>query len=189
MRKSDKVKERIMEAAIALITESSGDVTDINTRAIAERAGVGIGLINYHFQTKEHLIERCVERIIGDVISAFHPSFPPTVQTPIERLKHSTKLVGDFLMSNPAMSRISILSDFKNPRQTDNTMKSAMEVKAVAGDLEISEKGKEILAFSLISAMQALFLRKGLLGYNMNNKEQRDELLDMLIDTLFRGLA
>ena len=37
--------------------------------------------------------------------------------------------------------------------------------------------------------MQALFLRKDLskelFGYDINVKEQRDEVLDLLIDTLF----
>lgn len=190
MKKSEKVKERIIEAATSLITESAGDVANINTRAIAEKAGVGVGLINYHFQTKDNLIEICVERMIGEVIAAFSPE--TQAQSPVARLKHSAKLVMDFLVENPAVARISMLSDYKNPKGDDNTMKSAMSVKLVLGSSGLPEKEQLILAFALTSVMQALFLRKDrsgeVFGYDVNIKEQRDDVLNLLIESIFGEL-
>jgi len=191
MKKSKEVKEKIIEATISLITESDGDVTDINTRAISDRADVGVGLINYHFQTKENLIDICVERMIGRVISAFAPSTPE--QTPAARLKHTAKLVFDFLVDNPAVSKISILSDHKNPKMNDNTIISAMGMSKGLGNLGISAKEQFVLAFALTSVIQTLFLRKEqsseLFGYDVNLKEHRDEVLDLLIDTIFGGFC
>jgi AcrR family transcriptional regulator len=191
MKKSDNVKERIIEATIALIKDSKGDIAYINTRSIAEKANVGVGLVNYHFQTKEHLIEICVERIIGNVISSFSPSLKPAIQTPVERLKHIAKLVTDFLIDNPAVSRISILSDFKNPQNFDNTMKSVTGFHHSISNLKIPEKERFLLAFTFTLAIQALFLRregsKELFGYDVNVKEQRDQVIDLLVDNLFGG--
>ena len=189
MKKSKDVKEKIIEATISLITESDGEVTNINTRAISERANVGVGLVNYHFQTKENLIEICVERMIGKVISTFAPSAPEKTLT--ARLKYIAKMVFDFLINNQAVSRISILSDQKNPKTNDNTMMSAMGFNKILAQLKISNKEQFVLAFALTSVIQALFLRKEqsdeLFGYNINMKEQRDEVLDLLIDTMFGG--
>ena len=187
MKKSEEVKEKIIEVTISLIHESAGDVAEINTRAIAEKAHVGIGLINYHFQTKENLIEICVERMIGKVISVFAPSAPEL--TPTARLKHSVKLVFDFFIANPAVTRISILSDCKNPKQDDNTMKSVMGICKGSDDFKIPENKRFIFAFTLVSVMQAMFLRKDqsneYFGYDLNIKKQRDEVLDLLIDNIF----
>ena len=189
MKKSDEVRETIVKATIELIEKSDGDINSINTRAIAQRAQVGAGLINYHFQTKENLIELCVERMIKQVISSFSP--PVSEQTPIEQLKITAKLVFDFLMDNPAVSKISILSDYRNPKPGDNTMMSAAGFSRTLSKLKIPEEERFILALAFTSIMQALFLRKdqdaGLPGYDLNNKAQRDTLLDLLIDTIFGG--
>ena len=50
-------KETIMEAAISLIEEKGDCLEEITMREISKRAGVGLGLINYHFENKEKLIE------------------------------------------------------------------------------------------------------------------------------------
>jgi AcrR family transcriptional regulator len=158
MKKSDEVKERIIEATIALMTDGNGDVSEVNTRAIAEKAGVGVGLINYHFQTKENLIEICVERIISKVISAFTPSSSPQERKSLAPLKRSAKAVFDFLMDNPAIARISILSYFKNPLPQSNTMRSVNEVRQNIEGVEMPENEKLVLSFALASLMQVLFL-------------------------------
>jgi hypothetical protein len=104
-------------------------------------------------------------------------------------LKHTAKQVFDLLVDNPAISRISFLSDHKNPKMNDNTVKSALGTCKVLSDVEIPEKERFVLAFALISIIQTLFLRKDqsgeLFGYDMNVKKQRDKVLDLLIDTMF----
>jgi len=191
MKKPTEAKEKIIEATIGLINESNGDIADVSTRAIAERAGTGIGMVNYHFQTKENLIEICVERIIEDVISEFNAPVPE--QTPAARLKRTSKIVADFLMNNQAVSRISILSDMQNPKQNDNTMRSAKLIGGTLGNLNITDRERLFLSFTLTSIMQTLFLRKEqsgeLFGCDMNNKEQRDGILEFLVDSLFGSLG
>ena len=59
-----EAKDRIAKAAMEILNEVS-DPDTITVRQIAQRAKVGVGLINYHFQTKENLLYRAV----GDAIA------------------------------------------------------------------------------------------------------------------------
>lgn len=189
MKRSDEVRERIIAATTRLIVNSDGDVMDINTRAIAQEAQVGVGLINYHFQTKENLIEICVERMINKVIAAFDPLLQE--QDPVARLGHTAQLVFDFLVENPAVSKISMLSDHSKPKVDDNTMRSTLGMDRVLGEVEGSGSVRMLLTFALVSTMQALFLRREqsgeLFGYDIRDKAQRDEVLELLVNALFGG--
>jgi AcrR family transcriptional regulator len=188
MKKSDEQKERIIEVTTEMIINSNGDIERVTTRGIAEKAGIGIGLINYHFQTKENLIEHCVQRIIGSVISNFHPNIEDGLDS-IERLKRVAKMVADFLINNEAVSFISILGDYKNPRTDDNTIKTVKGFSMALGKCEMPYNEKSILTFALTSVMQSIFLRKNmsfqLFDFNFNDKKERDLFLDFIIDRLF----
>ena len=61
MDKNTNVKNCIIEVTTELIEQHNGNIKDM----IAAKAGVGLGLINYHFRSKEKLITECVQRIIG----------------------------------------------------------------------------------------------------------------------------
>lgn len=173
-----------MAAATALIMNGDGSIEKITTRAIAEQAGVGLGLVNYHFQNKDRLIELCVQRIIAGVIGGFEP--PLKSGSGSERLKATAKAVFDFLMENPAVSRISILGDFRAPQAEDNTMRTAAGFLATAG---VDSPEYRAAAFALTSTMQGAFLRreagKSCMGYDIRIKEERDACIDFLADALF----
>jgi hypothetical protein len=125
--------------------------------------------------------------MIGEVIAAFAPATPK--QASLAKLKQSAKQVMDFLIDNPSVSRISILSDCKNPKQTDNTIKSAMLASEAFGSTGMAAKETFVLAFALVSAMQALFLRKDqskeVFGFDLCVKKQRDKVIELLVDSLF----
>jgi AcrR family transcriptional regulator len=68
---TDGGSERILQATIELLRTAGA--AGLTVRQIAEKAGVGVGLINYHFGTKAHLLEAAAERMLaagGDVDSA-----------------------------------------------------------------------------------------------------------------------
>jgi len=188
MEKSMMVKERLIEATMSLLLESKGNTDEISTRAITKRAKVGTGMINYHFQKKENLIEISVERIFNKVIIPYKPDLTLTDNTD-EWVRQGAKSKFDFLIFNPAISRIFMLTDLKNPKVADNTMRSTELCNQSVENIAMSDKERFLLSFTFVSVMQALFLRKDLskelFGYDINVKEQRDEVLDLLIDTLF----
>ena len=62
-------KEAIIQATMKLIEENGEHLEEITVREICKRAGVGLGLVNYHFGNKDKLIEQCVERMINGIVT------------------------------------------------------------------------------------------------------------------------
>ena len=182
------VRERIVEAACALIEESGGEVQAVTTRAIAARAGVGVGLLNYHFQSKDRLIELCVQRVIRQVVGSFQPAQGGSAA---ERLSASAVQVFEFLTAHPQVSRISILGDMQRPAvgdNSDNTRRGFAGILGAGGD----EGRKNLLAFALTASLQAAFLAgeelEGMLGYPLGTAAGRARFVKDLVALLTDGL-
>lgn len=56
-------RDRILSIAVERLREGGAD--DMTMRAIADEAGVGLGLINYHFGSKRDLLLAAAEELIG----------------------------------------------------------------------------------------------------------------------------
>lgn len=187
MTESNDLKNKIINVTKELISKGDGDINKITIRAIAEKADVGVGLINYHFKNKDNLIEICVQQMIGDVVDSFRTDLDNT-SVPVERLAVTVKQVMDFLFSNEAISRISILSDMKNPTGNDNSTKTMLGFFSnLKGSMDEGE-GKKLI-FALTAILQSIFLRKDascdILGIDVSNKKDRDEFIEFIIRKLF----
>lgn len=189
------VKEVIIHATTELIRESDGNITKITSRKIAGRAEVGLGLINYHFGSKENLITICVQRIINNVVMCFSPDKKNYDEkdslTDKERLADWAKQVYDFLFDNYAISSISILGDMQNYQAKSNSVYTQKGFSmAIRND--IGEENKRLLSFMLTSTMQVAFLSgsssKEILGYDLTIKSERDRYIDTLVELLFAGV-
>lgn len=186
MNKSENVKNQIIEVTTELIEQYNGDTKNITARMIAEKANIGLGLINYHFGSKEKLITECVQRIIGQVVVGFHTE--QEFQTDKERLAAWATYVFNFLFEHSAISRVSILGDFQNYTKNCN---SVLTQRGFSLSLKnsISKEDKTILVFILTAAMQTAFLGsatvKQLLGYDLSKTEGRAAYISKLVDILF----
>lgn len=195
MKEANDVKEIIIHIATELIQEYNGDVAKITLRKIAERANVGLGLINYHFGSKEQLITICVQRIINNVVTCFSPNNKEYNKEPKmadkERLADWAKQVYDFIFDNQAISSISILGDMQNYQLNSNSVYTQKGFGlAVKNDMD--DKTRKLLTFVLTSTMQVAFLSRDvseeMLGYNLKIKEERDAYIDSLVGLLFTGV-
>jgi AcrR family transcriptional regulator len=189
MKKSEAVKEKIIDATIELLQGSTGRIEDITIRQIAEKTGIGIGLINYHFGTKENLIGICVQKIIGNVIVAFRPTIP-NPSNEIEVLKEVAKQVMDFLLNNPEISRIPIMGDMVAPAIMDNTMKTVIGFLSSIKTDSRPQQEKLLLTYSMTLILQGMFLKKDIsleaLHFDFNKKNERDEFINFMIERLYR---
>ncbi|MDO4322980.1 MAG: helix-turn-helix domain-containing protein [Lachnospiraceae bacterium] len=173
-------KEAIMEAAIALINEKEDRIEEITMREISKRAGVGLGLINYHFESKEELIGECVEKIVNGIVEKFRGMEAETEgMEPFEKLDYLGNITLTFLFEHQAVSKISMLSDMRFPKSSDNTQRTLRAYLPLVAQCrpDWDEERVYQMTFSLISSMQSAFLRHEILleqqGINLKNTAER----------------
>lgn len=184
--KSEKTKENIIQQTIVLIEKYNGDTSEITIRKIAERAQIGVGLVNHYFGSKEHLIEICVQHIINEVVNSFKIE-NCTGLTPKEVTQYVAKQVADFLMSHMQISRLSILGDLNSPEVKDNSISTVFAfAHCMSGGIATEKYIKK--AFFLVSILQESFLRKDVLiqniGIDFYDKKQRDDYINDIINML-----
>ncbi len=183
-------KEHIIKVTTELIQQSSGNIADITTREIAHQANVGIGLINYHFQSKDNLITICVQRIIRQVVQSFSP-MEKEYSGDQERLTDWAIRVFDFLFENPAISRLSILGDMYDYTLDSNSVRTQKGFLFALKD--VKESDKKMLSFLLTSVMQIAFLSnktsKELIGFDLNERTERHAFITKLVAVLFVGIS
>lgn len=183
------VKETIIKAASELIEENKGDMTKVTARAIAAKSGVALGLINYHFKSKDNLIEICVQRIVNKILFCFYSDNDLSDDiSDRQRLINRGQRVFDFFFDNKSMTKIFILSDLKNYRPKSNTAAVQSGFKMAIRSSSADNKKKRILGFMLTSAIETAFLTGeksvDILGYNLEIKEERDKLVEEMVDAL-----
>ena len=155
-------KEALIQAATALIEEKGDHLEEITVREICKRAGVGLGLLNYHFENKDKLIELCVERIVNGIVEQFQNIREKTEGlSPFEKLEYLGNMTLTFLFEHSAVSKISILTDMQTPKANDNTHRTYTAylplVSACRPDWD--EETVKRKTFCLITVMQQTFLR------------------------------
>lgn len=184
------IKELLIDQTIALIKESDGKPESITARAIAQRSGVALGLINYHFGSKDNLLAECANKIINDLLSSMKPDLIKAEDDGFsdrERLTSYAKQTFEFLFTNRAIVKMSILSDFRSYGADSN---SALTQKgfqmALRGD--IPDKSKRLIAFSLASSMQTAFLAadesKKITGYDLKTRKGRSSFIEDTVNML-----
>lgn len=156
-------KEAIVQAATALMVEKENHLDEITVREICKRAGVGLGLVNYYFGSKENLVGLCVERKINAVIGQFRKMQEETdALAPLEKLDLLGSMTLNFLFGHGSVSKISVLADMQSPRAGDNTHRTYQAylplVAACRPDWE--EETVRRKTFCLITIMQQAFLRQ-----------------------------
>ncbi|MCE1254090.1 MAG: TetR/AcrR family transcriptional regulator [Anaerolineae bacterium] len=188
MRKN--IKEEIIEATIQLIEEKGSDTDSITISEICSRVKVGVGLVNYHFQTKENLIRQCVQTMIGRVITQTRPLHASLAAMSNEdKLRAMLKSTATFLAANENLSRISIQTDLENDQLQDNTRQTAdayWPIFRAAVPAEMDEREARRRLYMIIFSIQAVFMRRKLYqmetGIDYTDKTQRDKLVDDVVD-------
>ncbi len=189
---SRKPKERIMYAAIDIMREE-GEPDKVTIRKIAGKAHVGIGLINYHFRTKENLIRESVRMFLGREITArWEEHLLFRKKNPGVMIKEMLKTAADFMAEYPKISRISVLYDLINPSDKDNTAQTVRNLVPLVQETVKRGSGRneaELIANNMIAAIQSLFLRTGLeyhTGIDFFDKEKRDVFIEIMVDQFLK---
>lgn len=92
-------KEQILSVTISMI--NAGEIEKITTRRVATLAGVNIGAVNYHFGTKEQLLDEAFENIMSP-IKEIYSILDSDDGAPRERLKKFLTEMARHISTSPA---------------------------------------------------------------------------------------
>ena len=178
-------RERIFQAAVELLNEEPN--TDaITVRRIAERADVGIGAVNYYYQSKDHLLNDAVGAMMRTEAakwitpSAQEPSDP---EARLRSLLKQTSLIG---IRYPHLLELMIRFELEHGQFTVAEIVTPLLRELWGG--ERSEADIRLAAVQLISSLQISFLRRAevarFTGYRLDDAAQLEQVIDRLIDNL-----
>ena len=191
VKQKSEIREKIISTTIELI-KLYGDTDMITIREIASNTGVGVGLINYHFQTKENLINMCIMEIIGQSISQLLTSDQSIKTKAIDKLIELSKGIASFMALNPGLSRISITNDLISPNPNDNIAQLTGLLMPIVKEIYGEKKEDSellVLLHMLISSISVGFIRNNVncesTKINFSDKEQRDMFVEFCIYHLF----
>lgn len=202
---AEETREKILECTVQLIKERGGDFDNVTIRTIAAKAGVGVGLTNHYFKSKEQLLTECVDTVFKDVFALF--TIPGADEmSSIELTKKASSKVLNFFLENEALARVALVSDCCKPqtenysnrivnafayclvdkRQLSDVMSNSMmneKMKMQFREHIISEQ--RLKAFMITATLKEAFLRRSLLketiGFDIRDEEQREDYLEETI--------
>jgi AcrR family transcriptional regulator len=102
--KSRATRERILAAALAEASRSG--LHKASVARIAERAGVAIGNLNYHFGSRKRLLRELMGTLIADLMTRLHAIEADTGSDFFERQRAELLAYLDYLRANPAHVRL-----------------------------------------------------------------------------------
>jgi len=183
-------REKILDAVKSLLDEGVPSDT-ITVRQIAQRAGVGIGSINYHFASKEKLVfDAVIDRLQGHMAGLMEEA-QSLAKDPVQRLKQVLMSASRLVMENTDLLQTAVSYDL-----TQGDLGTAYYfvplIRDICGEGR-SDREIKLMAFSLISTMQAVFIKSRefarYAGVDISDEGQLQETIDTLIDITIGGGA
>jgi AcrR family transcriptional regulator len=176
------VKDQIIQATIELLEEQN-ETEHITMRLIAAKAGVGLGLINYHFKTRDALINDAIGEMMYHAAKPYFDIPSSTQEDPASAIKAIFRATSDIGVRY-SLGRFTVLYAL---------LQGNMEVPALIvplirqffggqkNDLEI-----RLMAFSMVTTMQVAYIRSDAFrlyaGMDIQNEQHRNELINMIVD-------
>lgn len=205
-----ETKEKILATTLELIKERNGDTANVTIRMIADRAGIGVGLTNHYFKSKELLIGECIGPVLEGLFESFgqggdeHPA-----GSPLETTKREARSLMRFMLENEAVARAAILSNVPASNGEDYftkltdmfaySMVDRRQLDEMLNNDRISEKMKQQFrehfvseqrrkAFMIVTSIREAFLRKDsladLIGVDLSDADNCDDYIDEMIEML-----
>lgn len=185
--KDKDARERIIEVTLRILEEVD-DIDKITVRQIAERAGVGVGLINYHFKTKDNLLSIAIGDTMSNIITELSDDSVYTLDS-VENLKNLLKRLCDI-----GMHYDKVLPFIVNQCIINGNMQAQLAIipilRNIFGD-EKDEMSLRTIALQIILPIQMAALSPEAFqlysGTNIKVKHQRDNFIDILIENIIKG--
>lgn len=180
-------RQLIIDTAKDLMNET-GNIEEITVRQIAARAEVGIGLINYHFKSKDNLLSAAVGDVMSEIITRFMKGDNDTISQPVVKLKTLVKELYSFGGRSEKLIRFIL-----NREITGGDLRTALHLisflKEIYGEDE-DEMKLRIIALQILLPIQVTGLNQEAFlmysGIDLTDAQQRDKFIDTLINNLIK---
>lgn len=186
------IKNLIIDTTITLIQKTNGNPEHVTNRDICKEAGIAISQINYHFQTKEQLLNQCVQKMVAHMISGFKNYLHQTTNlSSIEKLENILNMIFTYLYENENLAFISIITDHKSPSSNDNTAQTLEVWKPLIYDICVEKNisDPDLRCILLIQSLQGIYLRTDLINkelqIDLRDSIERSSFLHKILETYF----
>ena len=178
-------RQSIIDVTKAILEEVD-DVEKITVRQVAERAGVGIGLINYHFKSKDNLLSIAIGDVMIKTIWSFTKTDDYPNLEPIAKLKAMMKELYALAGSSEKLIRFILTHEI-----LEGNMQTPLYLVPLLREIFGNKKDEmqlRIIALQLLYPIQVTGINPDAFhlysGIDLYNIEQRDRFIDTLVNNL-----
>ena len=178
-------RQAIIDAAKAILEETV-QIEKITVRQIAARAGVGVGLINYYFKSKDNLLSIAVGDVMVKTICDFTKTNVYSDLGSVAKLKMLIKELYTLAGSNEKLIRFVLSREI-----LEGNMQTPLSLVQLLKEVYKNQKSDmqlRIIALQILYPIQVTGLNIGAFhmysGIDLNDIEQRNHFIDLLIDNL-----
>lgn len=182
-------KERLIDITIKMICEGKKP-SEITVKDITERAELGNGMVNYHFQSKDNLIRLAVKKVMNCATKLLGEKMKEKEnESAIERLTFILKEVVNFIAMNSEISRIAVLDDLENNQMTAHLLGTEEAYNKCLKELYGDDTYKLWVKNYLIAGyINYIFLKaeniKNEIGFDFYKKDDREKAIETLVEEL-----
>ena len=182
-------KEKLIGVTIQMICEGRKP-SEITVKDITERAGLGNGMVNYHFQSKDNLIRLAVKKVMNCATKSLSEKMKSKHdESAVSRLMFILKEVVNFIADNSEISKIAILDDLESNQVTAHILGSEESYNKCLKELYGDDMHKFWVKNYLIAGyLNYIFLKaeniKNEMGFDFYNKEDREKAIENLVEEL-----
>ena len=190
MSEKETTKQRMVNATIELICQGKKP-SEITVADITEKAGVGNGMVNYHFQSKDNLMRTAVKRVTACAKKALPEKLKPFENASAEeRLAVILREVTDFFAQNAEISKIAILDNLENDDGAPHMFSDVEVINDCLKELCNDDIQRIWIKNYIIAGfLNYIFLKANIIkmetAFDFYDKPQRDQVVDKFIRDLF----
>lgn len=120
-KKSEQSREQVLDAAIAVLAKQG--VAGTSVQDIADGAGLSKGAIHYHFESKEELLERVLDRCCEVVEARIKAAFTTEGLQPLERVQRA--LAEMWIVRRDGVREMRVLTDLHTLSRQNRRIRKA----------------------------------------------------------------
>ncbi len=186
----ENAKERMVNATIELICQGNKP-SEITVADITEKAGVGNGMVNYHFQSKDNLMKTAVKKVMGCTKKMLSEGLHFEADaTPTRKMTAALQRILDLCAENAEISRIAMLEDLENASSVPHVVGQSELFQSCLAELCANDpRQMHIRQMATEGFVNALFLKAAVnlneTGFDFYDKAQRDQAAQQFIAAMF----